>query len=103
MTDEAIVTVELSGFRDIDESTMGVVSKLAQTYTRKIVEHTKKPGILHITLKPVHQREKGEKYEVHSRITDNGKIYVSEFTDRNLLAVLDTVLTKLLTELTRKH
>ena len=101
--DEAIVTVELSGFRDVDESTMEVAGKLAGTYTRKISEHTKKPGVLHITLKPVHEREKGEKYEVHARITDNGKMYASEFTDRNLLAVLDTVLKKLLTELTRKH
>jgi ribosome-associated translation inhibitor RaiA len=100
---EVTITTELTGFREIDESSMDVINKLLGSYARKMLEHTKRPGHLHVTLKKVHEREKSEKYEVHAKITDNGKMYVSEFTDRNLLSVFDTVLKKLLTELTRKH
>ncbi|MBI2652093.1 hypothetical protein HYX00_01390 [Candidatus Woesearchaeota archaeon] len=91
--------IELSGFRDIDSSSMAVLKKIIGNHAKRIAELTKKLETLHITLKPVHEREKSEKYEVHAKIIDNGKVYASEITDRNLFVAVDGVLKKLVNEL----
>ena len=92
-------SIELSGFRDIDESSMAVLKKIIGNHARRISELTKKLETLHITLKPVHEREKSEKYELHAKAIDDGKLYVSEVTDRNLFVAVDTVLKKLVNEM----
>lgn len=91
--------IELSGFRDIDGSSMIVLKKIVGNYAKRIAELTKKMERLHITLKPVHEREKSEKYEVHAKVVDDGKVYVSEFVDRNLFVAVDSVLKKIVNEL----
>lgn len=91
--------IELSGFRDIDSSTMAVLNKTIGNHIRRISELCKKMYNLHITLKPIHQREKSEKYEIHAKLNDNGKIYAAEAVDRNLLVAVDDVLKKLTNEL----
>ena len=92
-------SIELSGFRDIDSSSMAVVNKNVSNHAKRIEELAKKMGKLHITLKPIHEREKSEKYEVHATVVINGKIYASEMVDRNLFVAVDTVLNKLTNEL----
>src|SRR3989339_565253 len=87
--------IELSGFRDIDSSSMTVLKKIIGNYAKRIAELTKRLETLHITLKPVHEREKSEKYEMHAKIIDDGKVYASEITDRNLFVAVDGVLKKL--------
>ena len=91
--------IQLTGFRDIDSSSMIVLKKIIGNHARRISELTKKMEILHITLKPVHQREKSEKYEVHAMIVDDGKVFASEITERNLFVAVDTVLKKIVNEL----
>ena len=91
--------IELSGFRDIDSSSMIVLNKIIGNHAKRIAELTKKLETLHITLKPVHEREKSEKYELHAKVVDNGKVFASEMTDRNLFVAVDTVLKKLVNEL----
>ena len=91
--------IELSGFRDIDISSMAVVNKLVGNHAKRIAELTKKLVKLHLTLKPVHEREKSEKYEVHAKVVDDGKVYASEVTDRNLFVAVDSVLKKIVNEL----
>ena len=91
--------VQLAGFRDVDSSSMAVVNKIIGNYTKRISELTKRMGTLHITLKPIHQREKSEKYEVYAKVLDNGKVYASEVVDRNLLSAIDSVLRKLVNEM----
>ena len=91
--------IQLTGFRDIDSSSMNVINKIINNHAKRIAELTKKLELLHITVKSVHEREKSEKYEVHAKIIDNGKIYASEITDRNLLVAVDTVLKKMVNEL----
>ena len=87
--------IQLTGFRDIDSSSMIVLKKIIGNYAKRIAELTKKLETLHITLKPVHQREKSEKYEVHAKVVDDGKVYASETTDRNLFVAVDNVLKKI--------
>ena len=91
--------IELSGFRDIDSSTMVLVNNITSHHAKRIANLAKKPEYLHITLKEIHKRDKGEKYEIHAKIRDNGKIYVSKAIERNLLTAIDEVLKKLGNEL----
>lgn len=91
--------IQLSGFREIDGSSMIVLKKIVGNYAKRISELTKRMEVLHLTLKPVHEREKSEKYEVYAKVIDNGKVYVSETTNRNLFVAVDDVLKKLVNEL----
>lgn len=91
--------IELSGFRDMDSSSMVIIKKLAGTYARKISEHCKNLQAIRITLKPIHEREKSEKYEVHAKVIDDGKVYASETVDRNLFVAVDSVLKKITSEM----
>ena len=92
-------SIELSGFRSVDSSSMIVIKKIIGNYAKRITELTKKLEKLHITLKPIHEREKSEKYELHAKIIDGGKVYTSEITDRNLFVAIDGVLKKIINEL----
>ena len=95
--------IQLTGFRSIDSSSMDILKKIIGNHAKRISELTKKPETLHITLKLIHEREKSEKYEVHAKIVENGKVYASETTERNLLVAVDTVLKKIVNELDRGH
>lgn len=91
--------IQLTGFRDIDGSSMIVIKKIVGTYAKRIAELTKNMQTLHVTLKEVHEREKSEKYEVHAKVIDDGKVFASEIVDRNLFVAVDGVLKKLVNEL----
>ena len=91
--------IHLTGFRDIDGSSMVVLKKIIGNYAKRISELAKKIETLHITLKPIHEREKSEKYEVHAKVVDGGKVYASETTDRNLFVAVDNVLKKVSNEM----
>ena len=91
--------IELAGFRDIDSSSMVVLKKNIGNHVNRITELTKKMELLHITLKPVHEREKSEKYDIHAKVIDDGKVYVSHATERNLFVAVDNALKKLVNEL----
>ena len=91
--------VQLAGFSDIDSSTMSILNKNIGNHAKRIAELTKKMELLHITLKPVHEREKGGKYEVHAKVIDDGKVYASKTTERNLFVAVDSVLKKIENEL----
>ncbi len=102
MDDESVKlggNIELTGFRDIDSSSMIVLKKIIGNHARRISEMSEKMENLHVTLKPIHQREKGEKYEVHAKLLDNGKVYAAESVDRNLFVAVDDVLKKMVSEL----
>ena len=91
--------IQLSGFRDIDDSSMDIVKKTIMKHNKRIAELTENVEELHITLKKVHERERSEKYEVHAKLVDNGKIMVSQAIERNLFSAVDSVLDKLIHEI----
>ena len=91
--------IELAGFREIDSSSMIVLKKIVGNYAKRISELTKRMEVLHITLKPIHEREKSEKYDIHAKVIDDGKVYVSEMVDRNLFVAVDTALKKIVNEM----
>lgn len=93
------VRIEFAGFKKIDDSSMIVVRPHVEKYARKLATYAKKMEYLHITLKTLHEREKGEIYDIKARLKDGGKIYVSHSSDRNLFFAVDRALEKLHNEL----
>jgi ribosome-associated translation inhibitor RaiA len=91
--------IQLAGFHGIDESAMGIINKNILAYSRKLIHLAKNPGILHLTLKIIHEREKSEIYDIHAKLPDKGKVFVSHVTDRNLLAAVDKALEKIMHEM----
>lgn len=91
--------IQLSGFRGIDSSSMTVLKKIIGNYAKRISELCKKMETLHVTLKPVHQREKSEIYEVYAKVVDNGKVFASSSSDRNLFVAVDDALKKIVSEM----
>ncbi len=91
--------IELAGFRDVDSSSMDILKKNIGHHAKRISELAKKLEKLHITLKKVHEREKGEKYDIRAKVVDNGKVYASHAIDRNLFVAVDNALKKLANEL----
>lgn len=94
--------IELSGFSEFDGGSMVVIKKVVGTYAKKFSESSKDFEKLSVTVKPVHQREKSEKFELHAKLTIKGKPYTSEITDRNIYFALDRVLKKLEAEQGKK-
>ena len=99
MKKEFNATIELAGFRDIDSPSMAIIHTNIDNHARKISSHCEKMEKLHITLKKIHEREKGEKYDIHAKGLDNGKVFTSHVVDRNLFAAIDDALEKLVHEL----
>ena len=93
------VQIQLAGFRDIDISSMVIVDKNIQNHARRIAELAEKEVMLHVTLKPIHEREKSEIYDIHAKVTDGGRVYASHVTDRNLLVAVDKALQKVINEM----
>jgi ribosome-associated translation inhibitor RaiA len=91
--------IELAGFRGIDDSSMAILNRNINNHAKRIAELANKLEKLHVTLKRVHEREKGEKYDIRVKILDNGKVYASHAIDRNLFAAVDEALEKLAHEL----
>ena len=95
----AVPAFQLSGFKNVDEGAVNAVNEILVRHKHKMVEHARELMDVHVDLKQVHKREKGEIYEVHVRIKDKGKFFVSEVSDRNLLAAVDSGLNKVIKEM----
>ena len=92
-------SIELSGFRGIDGSSMVVLKKIVGNYAKRMSEIAEKFEKLSIIMKPVHETEKSELYEIHAKLLNNGKLVVSEVTERNLFVAVDNALKKIISEL----
>ena len=91
--------IDLSGFREIDSASMIVLKKIVGNYAKRMSELSKNFEKLSLTMKPVHQTEKSEMYEIHAKLMDNGKLFVSEVTERNLFVAVDNALKKVINEI----
>jgi ribosome-associated translation inhibitor RaiA len=91
--------LQIAGFHDIEESSMDIVNKNILAHSKKISHLVRDPGILHVTLKIIHEREKSEIYDIHVKLPDKGKVYNTHVTDRNLLAAIDKAMEKIMHEM----
>ena len=95
MADDFESKVELSGFKDIDEAAMGDLKRLVGTYLRRYGEICRKFQKLMLKMKKVHAQVHSEKYEIHASVMDNGRLYTSTTTDKNLIGATDLALAKI--------
>lgn len=85
--------IELSGFHEMDKGVMIILKKMVGNYARKMSDRVKNFEKLSLHLKRVHEKEKGEIYEIHAKmINDGGKLLTSIQTDRNLFVAADIAL-----------
>lgn len=91
--------IELSGFKDIDGASMVVLKKIIGNHVRRMTEISDKFESLKVTMKPVHETEKSEKYEIHAQLMNDGKPIVSEVVERNLFVAVDDALKKVISEI----
>jgi ribosome-associated translation inhibitor RaiA len=91
--------IELSGFKDIDGASMVVLKKIIGNYGRRFSELSGNFESLKITMKPVHETEKSEKYEIHVQVIVDGKPVASEVIERNLFIAIDNALKKVESQL----
>jgi hypothetical protein len=84
--------IELSGFSDLEPGVMIVLKKIVGNYARRMNDKCKNFEKLTLTMKTVHAKEKGEKYELHARMIENGRPYTASNIDRNLFVAVDSSL-----------
>ena len=87
--------ISLSGFSVFDNAQLVVIKKVVGNYARKFSENCKKFENLHVTVKPVHETEQNAKYQVNSKLMDNGQPIVSEVVERNIFVAIDSGLKKI--------
>ena len=97
--DNSKIPIQLAGFKEIDSSAMEIINRNIEKHCIRIAELAEKTAALHLTMKPVHEREKSEIYDIHSKLTDGGTVYASHVTDRNLLIAIDKALEKVIHEM----
>lgn len=71
---------------------MIILKKIVGNYARKMSDKCRNFEKLSLTVKTVHAKEKGEKYELHAKMLENGKPYTSSNVDRNLFIAVDSSL-----------
>ena len=91
--------ITLKGFSDLGGGELVVVKKLVGRYARKISETSDSYKGLTVTMKPVHKKEKNQKYELHALVELDGDRKTSEVTNQNLFVALDEVLQKVLAQI----
>ncbi len=87
--------IELAGFGVFEQQTMTVVKKIVGNVVDKLEKKCLKYESLSIHVKTIHEREKGELYELSFKLIDNGKLYNCETTDRNIQFALGDGLRKI--------
>lgn len=93
-------SIELAGFSSLDGGSMIILKKIVGNYAKKMSERSDKFEKLSLVMKPVHEREHSELYEIYGKLIDNGKLISSKSADRNLFVAVDGALKKIESEIT---
>lgn len=86
--------IELSGFSDLDRSTMIVLKKIIGNYARRMGRKTDNFETLVLTMKKIHNNQ----FEIKAKLSDNGKQFNSNIVERNLFVAVDNALKKIMNE-----
>ena len=96
-------SIQLSGFRDVEEASMIVLNKTIRNYASRFKSRCRNFETLKLSMKKVHELERSEKYEVHAMIVEDGRKHASTVTERSLLAAVDSVLKKIESIVSRRE
>jgi hypothetical protein len=91
--------IVLSGFNSLDGGTMHILRKMVGSEVRKLSDRCSNFVEMKLVMKLVHETEASKIYEVKGFLDDNGKIYASEVTDRNVFQSVSKVFEKILHEM----
>jgi ribosome-associated translation inhibitor RaiA len=94
--------VETVHFPDVDEIDRGIVEKNFQTFLEK-VNNGKELPTLHLSFKQYDKGGLKKQHEIHAKLTIDGDIFIASHTDWQLIATIQSVLTKLEKEVLKKH
>jgi len=87
--------IELSGFKELEPGEMIVLKKIVGHFAEKFSKMCENFEKLHILKKDVHKQGHSQKYEIHGKLLEDGKIHTVESTEHNLFVALDDVMKKL--------
>ena len=87
--------IELSGFGSIDRSMMIILKKIIGNHARKMSDMSGNFEKLSIRMKTVHDN----KFELHAKLVNNGKVKASSAIERNLFVAVDSSLKKIMHEI----
>ena len=91
--------IELSGFSEMERGVMVVLKKIVGNYARRMTDQTNNFEKLSLTMKKIGVKEKGEIYELHAKMIDNGKPITSSTEGRNLFVAVDETLKKIMNQI----
>ena len=87
--------IQLTGFSEVDKSSMIVIKKIVGNYVRKFSDKCRKFENLSLLVKPIHITEGSMIYEMHAKAISEGKPVVGEITERNIFTAVDSALKKI--------
>jgi len=91
--------IELTGFSEMEKGVMIILKKIVGNYARRMSDRADNFEKLSLHVKKVHAKEKGEIYELHAKMLDNGKPFTSTVEDRNLFVAIDNSLKKIVNQM----
>ena len=83
--------IDLVGFREVEPAKLIVVKKMVGNYARRMSEDAENFEKLTVTKKPIGQPD-AHKFELQSKLIDNGRPITSGAIDYNLFFALDKAL-----------
>ncbi|MCF7867034.1 hypothetical protein K9L67_05935 [Candidatus Woesearchaeota archaeon] len=87
--------IRLSGFNVLQKPEVVVVKKIVGSYARKFSDNLQGYESLDLHLKEIHKTESSEKFELHAKLINQGKIITTEVTERNIFIAVDSALKKI--------
>ena len=84
--------ISLVGFSELDGASLDIVRKVVGAFAERVSRQDRMFEGLKVTLKELHKRDKGEIYEVHAHLFEQGHKFNSISTERNLFVALDDAL-----------
>jgi hypothetical protein len=92
--------IELAGFRPLNGGEMVVVKKIVGNYVKRMEGMCKNFSGLKLRLKPLHQTgDAMKKFELQGQVYDDGTVYPAGVIERNVFVGVDSVLKKLVHEI----
>ncbi len=82
--------IELSGFRELDPGSMMIAKKIIGTSVRRISSRSSNLQKISLNLK-----KHGAGFQINAKAADNGQVYNSEVSDRNIFFAISKVMDKI--------
>ncbi|MFC1697085.1 hypothetical protein ACFL1H_02025 [Nanoarchaeota archaeon] len=90
--------IQLSGFTNLKPGEMTIIKKLVGTQTKKISTICTNFETINLNMR-ANPDDAKTLFELKAKLIDNGKVITSEVTDKNLFFALDSVMKKIINQI----